>query len=1089
MKRISIFLLLILLLSSVTSYAQDGPPHTNLRIVPASPNASALGTFGVIPTNNYVGQANLSIPIYEIDLDGKKFPITLSYHTDGTRVAQEATWVGLGWTLQAGGCIIKQVQGKDDFASRGNYTNYDAPWLADPTFQVTNQNLEKYMGYFNGDYDAEPDIFYFSAGSHSGTMFFDVVKNNRQQNAVPTIQTKEQVVKMTYDTYQKRWTMIDLEGYVYTFSTKESTYSYLASDKFYNGNFPRSSISVYDREPEVVTAWMLDSVTSPTGRKIVFNYKREIIYTPVIVAEDAIFLSSIINGIITAVSPSYFTSSYNYTFSCSKVEQCILSGITFEGGKVEFETTNREDIESAESGKKIQKLSGIKVTDTAGNFIKKTSLEHKYLSSGTESTTAGYNDRLLLSKIYDIAGAKRANEYTFAYNMGQLPAKNSPSVDAWGFYNGASPAPTSQLLRISPNIFWSESIIAGEKTSLFLEGMNRSFNEDLCKIGTLSNVTYPTGGSTTFEYEGHRFDELPLMPPLRETTIASVENDMQPAISAPSYECYLSAPFVVDDSNPKIIMRKRHNEPHPSEYLPVPILYSTWVEKKEGDQYKILFSSPDTNVSGPWLDDVEHTLGKGTYRVGLKVSKIGHELEYPISIWVEIIGKGIVATSKDYLGAGLRVKSMMNTDGNGNQNWRKFEYLDAKLMVKPTFSAPVRVQQTGSWAGNWMDAFYMLIQSTPYVPLTSLSRGNLVGYSAVNESYGDMTTQGYITYRYYNAPDEIPEIYLAGTPTIPDFKNGKLSAIDYCDKNRKLLKREDYTYSATPLEKVWAPKIRTYYFSNDYTHPTRSMQPYKLTAQSFYLNKKVTTEYHPEGNIIDEERYEYNNYGMITSLKSNKHGVEKESQFKYAGNYTDAIANKMKEKYMMGIQIERIDLSGSRVINASKTEFKDTLNMILPKRTLKFNSSSSKTLSDYASAYVQDIWFDKYTSKGRLLGYIRNNLPVSFLWAYNHLYPVAKIEGKTYGAVEKISPTNISQLPANMNTTSIASILNTVCDGLKADNALVTTYLYRPLIGVTEIINPNKQKTSYEYDEFNRLWQTKDHNGKVADEYKYNYKH
>ena len=163
--------------------------------------------------------------------------------------------------------------------------------------------------------------------------------------------------------------------------------------------------------------------------------------------------------------------------------------------------------------------------------------------------------------------------------------------------------------------------------------------------------------------------------------------------------------------------------------------------------------------------------------------------------------------------------------------------------------------------------------------------------------------------------------------------------------------------------------------------------------------------------------------------------------------------------------------------------------MILPKRTLKFNCSSPKTLSDYSGAYVQDIWFDKYTSKGRLLGYIRNNLPVSFLWAYNHLHPVAKIEGKTYGAVEKISPASVSQLPANMNTTSIAAILNTVRDGLKADNALVTTYLYRPLVGVTEITNPNKQKTSFEYDEFNRLSQTKDHNSKVVDSYEYNYKH
>lgn len=220
MKRISLFLLLFLLLKATVMYSQDGHPETNFRIVSVSPNAASLGTFGMIPTDNYVGQANLTIPIYEIDLDGKKFPIALSYHTDGTRVAQEATWIGLGWTLQAGGCVVRQVQGTDDFAARGCYNLTDAPWLTNPRFEVTDQNLEKYMGYFKGDYDAEPDMFYFNAGGHSGSMYFDVLKNNRQLNAVPTIQTQEKVVKMVYNTSNKTWTMTDLEGYVYSFSTK-----------------------------------------------------------------------------------------------------------------------------------------------------------------------------------------------------------------------------------------------------------------------------------------------------------------------------------------------------------------------------------------------------------------------------------------------------------------------------------------------------------------------------------------------------------------------------------------------------------------------------------------------------------------------------------------------------------------------------------------------------------------------------------------------------------------------------------------------------------------------------------------------------
>lgn len=624
MKRISLFLLLFLLLKATVMYSQDGHPETNFRIVPVSPNAASLGTYGLIPTDNYVGQARISIPIYEIDLDGKKFPIALSYHTDGTRVAQEATWTGLGWTLQAGGCVVRQVQGTDDFAARGCYNLTDAPWLTNPRFEVTDQNLEKYMGYFKGDYDAEPDMFYFNAGGHSGSMYFDVLKNNRQLNAVPTIQTQEKVVKMVYNTSNKTWTMTDLEGYVYSFSTKEITYYFLNTIDFFQTDITRSHIFPYYNEPQIVTAWMLDSVTSPNGGKITFSYKKESIFTPISTTEDVISLSKIVNGQFSSQSPQYFTNKFNYNYSYSKIEQWTLSAITFEGGKVEFGTTDREDIESAETGKKVQKLSNIKVSDTAGNLIKTTMLEYKYLLSGMAATTNGYDDRLLLSKVYDVAGSKKNNVYTMDYNMGKLPPKRSLSVDAWGFYNGASPMTAS--LKISPSIYWSESIKPSSKTSLFKEGMDRSFNEALCKIGTLRTITYPTGGTTTFEYEGHRFETLPMMPPLREGTLNLVDNSMPPVAPGAPVLMYIGEPFEVDDANPKIIIRRRHDEPHPSEHLASSLTYTTQLEKKEGNGYRTLFSSPDYDVMEPWPDDTEKQLDRGTYRVTLAVQNV--RLEY-----------------------------------------------------------------------------------------------------------------------------------------------------------------------------------------------------------------------------------------------------------------------------------------------------------------------------------------------------------------------------------------------------------------------------------------------------------------------------
>ena len=124
--------------------------------------------------------------------------------------------------------------------------------------------------------------------------------------------------------------------------------------------------------------------------------------------------------------------------------------------------------------------------------------------------------------------------------------------------------------------------------------MDRSFNEALCKIGTLRTVTYPTGGTTTFEYEGHRFETLPMMPPLREGAINLVDNSMAPVVPGASVLMYIGEPFEVDDANPKIIIRIRHDEPHPSEHLASPLTYTTQLQKKEGNSYRtcLLYTSP-----------------------------------------------------------------------------------------------------------------------------------------------------------------------------------------------------------------------------------------------------------------------------------------------------------------------------------------------------------------------------------------------------------------------------------------------------------------------------------------------------------------
>ncbi len=60
----------------------------------------------------------ISVPITQLSGNEMAMPISLSYHASGNKVNQMASWVGLGWSLQAGGVITREVRDQPDDAYR-----------------------------------------------------------------------------------------------------------------------------------------------------------------------------------------------------------------------------------------------------------------------------------------------------------------------------------------------------------------------------------------------------------------------------------------------------------------------------------------------------------------------------------------------------------------------------------------------------------------------------------------------------------------------------------------------------------------------------------------------------------------------------------------------------------------------------------------------------------------------------------------------------------------------------------------------------------------------------------------------------------
>ena len=128
--------------ASFNLLAQEEPPLP--QIIPPSPNAAELGKYASIPVSTYTGVPQISIPLHEVNEREVNLPISLSYHASGIKVNEYSTYVGMNWSLQAGGVITQSVQGlKDDFGKSPLLLKELVP---DPSSSQTTYFVHRLLG-------------------------------------------------------------------------------------------------------------------------------------------------------------------------------------------------------------------------------------------------------------------------------------------------------------------------------------------------------------------------------------------------------------------------------------------------------------------------------------------------------------------------------------------------------------------------------------------------------------------------------------------------------------------------------------------------------------------------------------------------------------------------------------------------------------------------------------------------------------------------------------------------------------------------------------------------------------------------------
>lgn len=260
----------------------------------------------------------------------------------------------------------------------------------------------------------------------------------------------------------------------------------------------------------------------------------------------------------------------------------------------------------------------------------------------------------------------------------------------------------------------------------------------------------------------------------------------------------------------------------------------------------------------------------------------------------------------------------------------------------------------------------------------------------------------------------------------------------------------------------------------------------------YYLASQKITEYGQNSDKLEtNEIYTYDTDGDYLKKKAmvNSNGVSTIINYSYPTDKSDAIYKKMVKINMVAPVIEKTvttNNSVQQIITDYQEDAIKTQNLILPKSvTTKINTNSRV-----------DLVYDLY-EKGNIRQLTTlDGISTVYLWSYGGQYPIAEIKNATYTQVRD----TLGGQTIVDNITK--SIVLSDADNVKINNlrtslsgAHVTTYTYKPLVGILSATDPSGITTYYDYDSFGRLKETyiyKDNivtsaNKQIIQNYNYHY--
>lgn len=1083
-----------------------------------TPEASAFREYGRFGTEGSDGSADISIPVYTVKDRDLRIPISLHYGGRGIRVDEEASWVGLGWDLPVGGCINYVAAGQYDFLSRNaQWSDYLKVLDSNPAteFQLRSDlvgyNVREDLVNGLGERD------FYSVNILGKSFLFFTNPSDEKPVVIGSDDSDYSVSRSGAD----GWSIKDCMGNIYEFSALEYTLT--------GGAGMRKS------------AWYMSSIETPEGATATFSYEMTNVkglpkayqwYDAQRQTGEAYLYTEGVNSPGGTFTYSYPAFGSGASFANTEIRKPWLKSITTNNQKVIFETSGRTDFGGA------RKLDRIRVTDINGTGVFVYHFNYGTFASskvgGICPETSRYleseprnSERLKLSSFSEMSDdGKDSLTHVFAYHEKYpLPMKTSAAVDFWGYYNGQENNSRNSSVTDSRSLIPSlQDCIIGytlpysaSPAALAVKGACRFSDSEKIVSGTLSEITYPTGGKSVFTFEPHKFRSSPVYP-LRNVGYKDVSASVED----------LNYPSTATNPGP-VINRQLDIKGMVQGYLTV--IFEARSGKKLRDLQQAKASVTVQPMASPvyrrvyvTLDscrnvDLESTYHKETFPVTLEALSYMFVANLPSQI---AYGGGWVKASLEFReldpalesgGAGLRIAAIDNYDDDGTLTGRReFEYTDedgstsGRLLVASR-AAECRtkylehVVSRNKYGENLKVAIASLniikINSSPNggPAITDvLARGN-VGYSRVRERELDanlsLIRETVSEYNVTTSREPVRDLHLFDT-----FGGGELTRRTVSDASGNTLLTEDYEYTRKSsktikcnihfedqylerVDDVWEAVHR-------YPRYLVSVYPYR----SFWrvLSGITAREHTPSGIRESKSTRLYNESNCLLSEESVTEGKRgSRTKYSYTVDYTSYPYTSMASaaNYLRGIPVE-----------TTFQELRDGVYTESRKEKISYLFRPAKAAMLLASGVEESVNGNPlqtreslgYSDDGSLVESVHDTAyKNAYIWSYDNTYPVAVIEGATYQEVQSWAGTALISSLSKAKS-GIESMLAQLRNALKDKDVQLTTYTYRPLVGVTKKTGPNGETTTYEYDRFNRLSRVIGHDGKTIETYSYDYR-